>query len=135
MAAIESNFEKVINPGRFRLVGDVTPGADRPAWEGKIAAEAMRFTELTGKGFVAALLRTLGDLPDINDPHQKLTQLNYFLQALVGLTVQQVAELYGYDEATENLIIDSMKDKFTFIREQDKLRKEAETAAEALKPS
>lgn len=123
--AIETNFEKVINPGRFRLIGDVTPGQDRPAWEGLIAAEAMRFTDLTGKGFVTALLRSLESLPDINDPQQKLTQLNYFIQALVGLTVQQVAELYGYDEETENLIVGSIRDKFAFIREQDSARKEA----------
>lgn len=123
--AIETNIEKVLNPGRFRLLSDVTPGPDRPAWEGLIAAEAMRFTELTGKGFIAALLRTLELLPDVNEPKQKLTQLNYFIQALVGLTVQQVAELYGYDEETENLIVGSIRDKFAFLREQDLARKAA----------
>jgi hypothetical protein len=99
-----------------------------PLWEQAVQKEALNFVAAVQQNFQHGLRVSLHCLPDQKDDHCRATQLDYFMDALVGVAVQQIS-IYGNDnEEMENNVVDAVKKKFSYIRSK---RADADAAVAA----
>lgn len=87
-----------------------------PIWEQAVQREAMNFVSAVQQNFRHGLQVSLVCLPDQKDHHCRATQLDYFMDALIGVAVQQVSEFATDDPAMEDRVVDSVRKKFEYIR-------------------
>lgn len=96
-------------------------------WEDKVGAEAMQFVVAVQRNFQHGLETSLKHLPDPNKAEYRATQIDFFFDAMVGLTVQILCR-YGdtsLSPAFENVVVQKIQEKFQYIRDKE---------AEAKKP-
>ena len=89
-----------------------------PEWERQVTAECMKFIEAVRRNFNYGLNTSLKYLPDQNNHQQRAIQLQYFIDSMIGVCVQEITEYHSRDEKFEELVLESVKNKFKYIRER-----------------
>lgn len=89
-----------------------------PNWEDKVSKEAMNFVQAVQHNFHHGLTTATGYAPDKSKPEYRARVLDYFFDAIVGVTVQCVAKYGNASESLEEMVKEKMGEKFQYIRDQ-----------------
>lgn len=87
-------------------------------WEDRVAAEAMNFVQAVGQNLKYGLEVAVKYQPDPTAPAQRATTLDYFLDAMVGLTVQTFTSYADVQASTamEDKVVERLREKFAYVR-------------------
>lgn len=89
-------------------------------WEDRVAAEAMNFVQAVGQNVAYGLETAVKHQPDPNAPEQRAVTLDYFLDAMVGLTVQTFTSYADPQASTEmeDKVVAQIRKKFAYVRKR-----------------
>lgn len=88
-----------------------------PDWERKVTEECMKFIDAVVRNFRFGLTNSLQYLPNQMDPQQRAIQLQYFIDSMIGVCIQNLTEFHSRDPLFEDLVVESVRNKFAYIRE------------------
>jgi hypothetical protein len=106
-------------------------GVDVGPWYTKVQDEAMNFAMAVRQNFEFGLTTAVQHLPK-QDREHKVKQLDVFIDAMVGVAVQCIAEFANASEQMEGAVVGAVQAKFKYVREAIAERK-AELEAEQKK--
>jgi hypothetical protein len=86
-----------------------------PNWQDKVAAEAMNFTLAVQQNFLHGLTISRKYLPK-DTPENRIKQLDYFIDASVGVCAYNIAKFTNPSKEMEDLVVLAIRQKFEYIR-------------------
>lgn len=125
-------MEQQTDKSKVQILHPNGSGVKAGPWYTKIQDEALTFATVVRKNFEFGLVNSVKHLPKQDRDH-KAQQLDVFIDAIVGVTVQCVAEFATYSEQMENAVVEAIKKKFQYVRENiAEVKKEQEENAKKL---
>jgi hypothetical protein len=106
-------------------------GVEAGPWYTKVQDEALNFAGAVRQNFEFGLTTAVKYLPKQDRDH-KAKQLDVFIDAMVGVCVQCIAEFANASEQMEAAVVGAIQSKFKYVREAIAERK-AELEAESKK--
>lgn len=90
----------------------------KPPWTDKVEAEAMNFVSAVQQNFKYGIELAKNYAPNPNAPSDRAIVLDYFLDAIVGLTVNITSTYVNPNPEMEQTILKKISEKFAYVRKR-----------------